>query len=145
VPNLFGPENLGVITNYIIRGAKRGEIIPFQIILNDLGGHFPYLVEYNKLGKSVQNGEYRGITPLSEGQWPHKVDENLVHGSGSRLGIVQAKARVLHRFGPLTQMTLADILKNITVHFRPPKIGRNLVKALLGAQVACQRSVVKVV
>jgi uncharacterized protein YijF (DUF1287 family) len=116
VPDLFRPENLGVITDDIIRSAKSQEIIPFQIIHNDLGGHFPNRVEYYKLGESVQNGEYRGITPLSAGQWPHKINKHLVHGSGRRLSIVQADARVLLRFGALTQMTLAEILKNSVAH-----------------------------
>jgi hypothetical protein len=57
---------------------------------------------------------------------------------------VQANARVLSRFCPLTQMTPADVLKNVVAHFGPPKIGRNLVKTLLGAQMTGQRSVVKV-
>jgi hypothetical protein len=48
------------------------------------------------------------------------------------------------RFNPPTQVALADILKNIVSNFWPLKIGCNLVKGLLGAQVTCQWSVMEV-
>ena len=48
-------------------------------------------------------------------------------------------ARVLGRFGPLTQITLLYILENFVVHLRPPEIRSCFAECFVGAQMLGQR------
>jgi hypothetical protein len=83
-------------------------------------------VERDELRKSVHNNQNSSITPSGSNQGTHEINEDSFHGPRRRLGTVKTNLRSLGRLGPLTQLALSDILKNLTAHFRRKEIYSHL-------------------